>query len=424
MNNKALIDNIKTTGKYELFKNILSNKNYNELYTIFGKNIYNLFTPSDFKKKDIEELMNNNDLGTIYNKYGSIKTLFIKNFRRRKKEDIKRLLSDKRYIELFNKYGEQEFKEHIIKIKENDIEYESGSKFKAKLYANKNRLGIGIKKCLDILAVTTISMIMMLSYESYVYINNSYKEALINNSELIAEYDEKITNYASSINNLELDSDIDVVMKVMYDMWNEMEGYGTPTLDENSLGRLAFTHENGVGVCRNIADDFSARMNAINPEYNARNLAVYITNEYELANIERTLVENNSTETNDDTVVDSIIDKLEIEKLIGNHMVSIFEPIGKDYTLVVDPTNPSIGIINNGKIYMFSTKDGSGLQFKPLGQMATILNYDYDDVNKEFDYHFFGDISEEKLDKLISEWGLDAQNNALAKIENIESKQK
>lgn len=427
------IYNVEDINKLKLFRNIISKKKYNELYTMYGKKIYNLFTPNSYKKQDIEKLMNNNDLGTIYNKYGSMKTLFIKNFRRRKKEDIKKLLLDKRYIDIYNKYGEEEYNKHIINIKKNDIEYESGSKFKAKLYSINKRLGRGIKACIDTLEMTSIILISIIGYQSYEYITSSYKEALIENSTLLEEYDNKINKYAEDINSLELDNDLEIVMKVMYDMWNDMGGYGTPTLDVNSLGRLAFTYDDGVGVCRNIADDFSARMNAINPEYNARNVAVYIENEYDLANIERNIIENNDTVIDDnnnasletiDISLDNVIDKIKIEKIIGNHMVSIFEPIGKDYTLVVDSTNPSIGVINNGQIYMLSSKDGSGLQFKPLGQLVTIQNYDYDEVKEEFNHHFFSNMSNEELTKLNNEWGLDAQNEALVKIENKNNKQK
>ena len=427
------IYNIEDINKLKLFRNIISNKKYNELYIIFGKNIYNLFTPNSYKKQDIEKLMNNNDLGTIYNKYGNMETLFIKNFSKRKKEDIKKLLSEKKYIDIYSKYGESEYSKHTNTMYKNDIEYETGSKVKAKLYSNGKKLAKGIKQCTEALALITTVTISLIGYEGYVYVNNEYDTALINNSALLQEYDEKINTYADNINNLNLDNDLEIVMKVMYDMWNDMGGYGTPTLDVNSLGRLAFTYDDGVGVCRNIADDFSARMNAINPEYNARNVAVYIENEYDLANIERNIIENNDTVIDDnnnasletiDISLDNVIDKIKIEKIIGNHMVSIFEPIGKDYTLVVDSTNPSIGVINNGQIYMLSSKDGSGLQFKPLGQLVTIQNYDYDEVKEEFNHHFFSNMSNEELTKLNNEWGLDAQNEALVKIENKNNKQK
>ena len=423
------IYNVEDINKLKIFKNIINNKGYDELYTMYGKNIYNLFTPSSYKKQDIEKLMNNNDLGTIYNKYGSIKTLFIKNFRKRKKEDIKRLLLDKRYIELYNKYGEEEYNKHILNMYENDISYEAGSKVKAKLYRSKKGIGKGIRTCIKALSLTATLTISFIGYEGSVYIKDSYAEALATNSVLLQEYNDKITNYAEYVNSLELDNDLDVVMKVMHDMWDEMQGYGEPTLDINSLGRLAFAHDNGVGVCRNIADDFSARMNAINPEYNARDVAVYIDfndyNDNSLANIDRTIIESNDTVIdNNEEKKEDILDKIKIENIVGNHMVSIFEPIGKDYTLVVDATNPSIGIIVNGEIYIFSNQDGKGLTFKPMGQLITIVNYDYEDVKEEFEHHFFNHLDIDDIKEISIEWGIDSQNASLDRIENLNTKQK
>ena len=425
MNKETIIHNLKSTNRFELFKNILDSKNYDELYTMFGKTVYMLFTPYSYKKQDIIKLMNNNDLGTIYNKYGNMETLFIKNFRKRKKEDIKKLLSEKKYIDIYSKYGESEYSKHTNTMYKNDIEYETGSKVKAKLYSNGKKLAKGIKTCTEALALITTVTISLIGYEGYVYVNDTYNKALIDNSALLQEYDEKINNYAYDINNLNLDNDLDVVMKVLDDMWSDMGGYGEPTLDEFSMGRLAFAKDKGVGVCRHIADDFSARMNAINPEYNARNVAVYIDfNKYtndSLANIDRTIIESNDTVI-DNVVednaneIENVIDNMHIENIVGNHMISIFKPIGKDYTLVVDATNPSIGVIANGEIYLFSNNNGEGLDFKPLGQMSTIINYKYSDVEKEFAFNFLNYMDNEELQKLNEEWGLDAQNQSLDKI--------
>ena len=107
---------------------------------------------------------------------------------------------------------------------------------------------------------------------------------------------------------------------------------------------------------------------------------------------------------------------MHIENIVGNHMVSIFKPTGKDYTLVVDATNPSIGVIANGEIYLFSNNNGEGLDFKPLGQMSTIINYKYSDVEKEFAFNFLNYMDNEELQKLNEEWGLNAQNQSLDKI--------
>ena len=410
------ITKLHQTGRYQLFLKVLESKNYEQLYTMFGKTIYALFTPFEYKKQDIKRLLDNNDIAGIYNKYGKLEQFFIKNFRRRKKEDIKRLLGEKRYIELLDKYGERTFNEHKKEIYKEDVEYETGSKFKAKLYKSSYSMSKGLKTALSALSSLVVTSTMMIGGMMYNSSNESYANALVDKAELIQEYDEKINNYAYEINSLGLDNDLDVVMKVMYDMWNEMQGYGNPELDKVGLGRLDFAHEGGKGVCRNIADDFSARMNAINPEYNARNLIVYLDADYYshdyLAKIDTNIVpEESVVEDNNENLTNVITN------LAGNHMVSIFEPIGKNYTLVVDATNPSIGIIENGKIYMFQTLENKGLSFKPVGQLLAVPNYDYKDIHSEFTYKsFVNGLTDKELEELNTEWGLDAQNASLEKI--------
>lgn len=409
------IDKIKQTGRYQLFLKVLESKNYEQLYTMFGKTIYALFTPFEYKKQDIKRLLDNNDIAGIYNKYGKLEQFFIKNLRRRKKEDIKRLLSEKRYIELLDKYDERTFNEHKKEIYKEDVEYETGSKLKAKLYKSSYSIAKGVKTALASLSSLVVTSTMMIGGMMYNFANESYANALVDEAELIQEYDEKINNYAYEINSLGLDNDLDVVMKVMYDMWDEMKGYGIPEINKVGLGRLDFAHEGGKGVCRNIADDFSARMNAINPEYNARNLIVYFDTDYYsheyLAKIDTTNLKEYSNEDTNNALTNVITN------LAGNHMVSIFEPIGKNYTLVVDATNPSIGIIENGKIYMFQTLENKGLSFKPVGQLLTVPNYEYKDVHSEFTYKsFVNGLTDKDLEELNTEWGLEAQNASLEKI--------
>ena len=102
-------------------------------------------------------------------------------------------------------------------------------------------------------------------------------------------------------------------------------------------------------------------------------------------------------------------------------MVSILQPTGKDYTLVIDPTNPSIGIIVNGDIYIFSNEDGKGLTFKPLGQIMGAI--DCENVLNDFMSSSIKRTTKETLAQLSLEWGINAQNESLEKVRNIESKQ-
>ena len=419
MDKNNIINKLKETNKFDTLKKILASKNYDELYTLFGKNIYGLFTPFSYKREDIKRLMENKDYSTIYNKYGSIERIFIKNFRKAKKEEINRLLDEKRYIELYTKYGKTVY-DYEKEITSNDIFYETGSTTKVKLYKAKRMSTKGLKSILLGLEAVTFATILLIGEFRY-FVHDNYNQKLEENISLIQQYDYKISNYASSVKELNLDNDLDIIMKVMDDMWNAMEGYGKPKLDIANLGRLDFTEENGVGVCRNISDDFSARMNAINPEYNARNITVFLNSDdyskESLANIETRFVDNDNNENEENNTEDSV----DITQYFGNHMVSILQPTGKDYTLVIDPTNPSIGIIVNGEIYMFSTENGKGLTFKPLGQILGAI--DCENVLNDFSTSYIKHTTKETLEQLSLEWGIHAQNESLEKVRNIESKQ-
>lgn len=436
MKKEDAIIKIKETGKLQLFMKIIESGNYDALYEMFGKTVYDLFTPLSHKKKDIKKLMEEQNYGLIYQKYGSLEKMFIKNFRRASKEEIKQLIKEKKYLELENAYGEGKIKEVQFQAYKDDIEYETGSKFKAKTLSSGKKTVHNLKEAVKGMAIFATTTGIILAGKVGDYIDTTYKQSLQENAELIQEYDEEIAEYADYIQDLQLDSDIEVVMKVMDDMWKEIE-YGNPTKDISSLGRLAFTEDEKVGVCRNIADDFSSRMNAINPEYNARNIAVMMDSNYysheSLANIDRTIRETNETvvegnENNDELTetqekIGDFMDNLHVEKYTGNHMVSIFEPIGKNYTLVVDATNPSIGMIANGKIYMFSTEEGKGLEYKPFGQMLTVQNYDSEDIWQEFTGSFVSYSSQKELMEIEEQWNTQKQNEALAKVRTLDNSQ-
>ena len=50
------------------------------------------------------------------------------------------------------------------------------------------------------------------------------------------------------------------------------------------------------------------------------------------------------------------------KKYFGNHAVTVVDIPEKGLTLVLDPTNPGIGVVENGKIYMFSSSNGKGVE--------------------------------------------------------------
>ena len=48
-------------------------------------------------------------------------------------------------------------------------------------------------------------------------------------------------------------------------MWKEIDGYGEPELDAFGYYRLDI--ENGVGMCRHMADDIAYKLNEINKDF-------------------------------------------------------------------------------------------------------------------------------------------------------------
>lgn len=175
----------------------------------------------------------------------------------------------------------------------------------------------------------------------------------------VANFNNRINNYdikelAKELNICEDDAkDILTFMILMDDAWKERT-YGKPLIDAYGYYRIDMT-ENKCGVCRSISDDMTAKLNAINPSYNARNLIVYANLEYgDMVDIERNIQEidseNNETENEAET---------EKHKFFNppNHLVTLVDIKRKNVSLVLDPTNLSYGILKNGKIYIFNCED-------------------------------------------------------------------
>ena len=202
--------------------------------------------------------------------------------------------------------------------------------------------------------------------------NKLINQNTITYSEEINEYNNYIKEYSEEIKSLEL-NDLQTIMKVIKDTWESIDGY--KVCDDLVFGyyRLSFYEEEKIGVCTSFADDFTAKMNEINPLYNARNIVVYLddseTADFKVANIERTILgDSENDETNENSDLRDVI----LTKLFGNHMVSAVDIPGQNITLIVDSTNPAIGIFKSGKIYIFNCKNSDELiNYKVLGMTTT-----------------------------------------------------
>lgn len=392
----------KTKFNPKLLYKLLKEKKYDEIYDTFGSLTYVFFADIKHKKQDVARLIQNNDYKTLFEKYGLNEPFISKKYNKH----FNKLLSDGNYNEIISIYGYDFYENHKYKIIKSGLSRETGSKVKANSVVFKEMVKDSMRCVLKNSYIFIFALnILIAQLRTSIYLEsvNEYKNVL-------EIYNSKIDEYAEYINSLDIDNDLDIVMKVMNDMWNEIDGYGVAENESVGLYRIAFAENNNAGVCRNLADDFSARLNRINPEYKADTLVVeanfdYYTSE-STANIDFRFADGYVHEGSESSN----------ENYLGNHMVSTFKPLDKNYTLVVDPTNPSIGIIMNGKIYMFSTLEGKGLDFKPLGQLFFSLENYYGNTMYDFYKSIFLYTSNEKVEELNKLWGMDAQNKSLEKI--------
>lgn len=404
------------------------------------------------KIKTLEEIVEKKDSNKIYKMLGKNIYLEIKKYIQTQK-DIKKLLSDGRFYEIYERYGEFKYSRKLDKMMKVDIRNELGIKPGIINFAFFDKLKRGVKKAILIptLSVSIFSS-MMITISTI-----SNKEREIAYSEILNEYNNEIEAYAKYINSLGL-SDLEIIIKVMNDMWSNIDGYKDPkSYDTLGFNRLSL-YNDGYGVCRGMADDFSARMNAINPDYEACNLIVYSSgldeevinkigakrvnlNEVNVSNeiINETIEHQNPTQTenigtleetsNNQEVINNEIlvevyeekerDLVDEAKLIGNHMVSCIKLKEEGIILIVDPTNTSIGVLKDGNIIMLSN---CSEPFEITAFSTLILDIEW---HLNFQQKLLDSFRlKENLSEINKKYGVNAQNEVLDDIiEKYDEKQ-
>ena len=361
--------------KKEEIKRLKKEKNYEEIYRKFGSKEYVKNTPSSYRKKDLNKLVKEGKFEDIYSKYG--------------KKVYNNLLSRAKYQEIKENKGRK-----------------SAILWRIKRSLKLTGLYLGI-------ASSTFTL-------SFPVLNASTtKENEIKYEKEIKNYDNKIKKYAEEVNELKL-NDVQVFMKVIDDMWNQIKGYKNPELDLTGFLELDLASEDGYGVCRNMASDVARKLNEINPDYNARTLVVNMGHDgqYKLADVKRKILEENETV---DTDSSSRAVQNKMSDILGNHMITLVDVKSDNLIVVLDPTNPGIGIYQNGKIEMLNSVKGNELNFDTRKFTTFITSNGYKD-GAESVIDFADSYQESKLSpKQIEEkYGLDAQNQALKEVRKIE----
>lgn len=364
------------------------------------------FADTPKQAKHIEKLLKTKQYDKIYSLYGEDMYSIVVPWMEKKK-DIKRLLKDGRFEDIYRKHGLYEYNKLIDKMEAMEVYDATGSKLRMFICRMKPALKeIGLGLLLYPAVFSSIDLYLA---------DKEIQDNLKQYSTEINEYNRDVNQYANAINEMGL-TDTQIIAKVMNDIWKDNQ-YGEPKNDKLGIYRLALA-ENNVGVCRNMADDFTAKMNAINPKYKAHNLCVYMSAEdkdgnpiqYQIAKIDRHTPKADGQNVQVTQDKEKLTQKIANE-LVGNHMVSVIEIPEDNTTLIVDPTNPGIGVYKDGKIYMLSTKDGKGITAKTVGTVisdGTGIVYDVtEDLKNSFE------DSKLSMSELREKYGPQALNQAL-----------
>lgn len=319
MNKKILKTILQTKVRTAQVKSFLKGKEYDKIFELYGSRVYSSAVPRKYKKEEVNKLIKQGRFEDIYRLYGE--------------EEYSKLIGKMQAIDVYNETGNKT-KSIFSKLK-NFIR----SKFLPYTITSSLVLGTGVQYLVDN-AVQDI----------YQRETNMYNDEII-------KYNNRIEKYAEQISALNL-TDLQVIMKIMSDMWEEIDGYGIPKINATTYMRLDI-QENGVGVCRNMADDMTTKLNMINPDFNARNLLVNLNDNetsqdgFTTANIERKQAEQENL-SNDE--LQQLFDTNNNEGILntGNHMVTVAEMSEDNTTLIIDPTNANLGVfVNRRNTYVF-----------------------------------------------------------------------
>lgn len=368
-------------------------------------------------KQEIKKLVREKKYDDIYLKYGQETYLYYLP-EKIKRQSVKKLLKERRFIDIYNKFGEGEYKKYLPAMKKMDKYYELNSKQTSMLPVYKNSIAKKIKQAVSLFLAGTAAVpgVAVCAAESI------KSGSIAENSQIVEDYINDLKSYCEDFkeeiknNNL---NEIDIYMKLMDDMWNDIDGY-KHAQDEIKGCLGASLKQEKVGVCRNFADDISKKLNLINPEYNARSFLLHA--DAAGANIQFADIQVNIIEANETTI--SGEEKESNEQVrknenVNNHAIvaldTEFEE--KKITLFLDPTNPMIGVYKDGKIDFFNS-DKEIMRIGNNFEKFVIEGKDYISNVKSYG-ESFNSIDNEDYKKLESIYGIEAQNASLDKIRSL-----
>ena len=314
-------------------------------------------------EEEIKALKKAKKYEDIYRLYGS--KAYVKSSPRfYMRKLILKLIKEGRYEEIKPKFGQLKYEAYLPLIMRNQVLTKTQNRFLANLAYVKGK----IKRGFTYLIIGT-AIALPTSTGKIIYDHYEEKNAIIEeNKEIIEAYNEDLEEYASYIRSLNL-TQKEIIVKVMSDIYEKYK-YKHPEGDKNGFYRY-FLYENGYGVCRNFTDDFCAKLNAIQPDFEAHSVFCKMNHIDENGEIiHYSIMDNIDRTIEDDDEENPIIEESRFfnADTLGNHMVAVINIKGEPVPLVVDPTNPGMGALINGDIHMFYA-DKEALATRPLSDI-------------------------------------------------------
>ncbi len=339
-------------------------------------------------KENIKRLKKDKKYDEIFVKYGIKAYKKYVPLRYRIQDQIK-LQEEGKYEDIYNKYGKEEYSRILTKAMYDDIKQERGIG-KAIIWRIKSGIAKTDKKVGIISSLSFLSLSSMIVNTSEGAINENAKQY----KNEINEYYENISDYAKNVKAMNL-SDTQIFMKVMDDMWKNIKGYAEPEKDIHGFLELDLATKDGYGVCRNMASDIAKKLNeegVLSPMMYRKAQGLYKPN---------TSMAGRRSYWQSFTID------------VGNHMVTLVDVQKDNLTIVLDPTNPAIGIYYEGKIIMLNSK---GKDFEAKEYFNAIMNgYEgvVNTVGGYIDSYKKPNLSFEEIEQ---KYGLKAQNKALKEV--------
>lgn len=322
-------------------------------------------------KRQVKLLARQKKYEQIYYEYGPqyFREYVSSKYRR---NDIRKLKQEGKYLDIYTKYGENYL--NYREVYKTDISNELGRKAtlrerifnKSFLFSQGKNLKLAIRGFIIGLSGSLLGSTASVDIEKAI---NSQKYA-----KEIIEYENGIKEYAKKFHT-EAQSDMEVIMRVMKDMHETIRGYGQPEMDVRGYLGMDVMNEDGIGVCRNMAENVADKLNQINPEYNARTVVLYMeASDFKSANIEKNIIDGNNRLN---------IDKNVRKEYVGEELKKII--IDKDdETVIYEFEN---GMIS--KITMTNLKERKEISYNEegvvLSNVRTVKEQDGDnEIEKTF----------------------------------------